>query len=755
MALVLKDRVKQTASNPGTGTITLLTTPTGFQAFSAVGDGNTTYFAIVDAATGAWEVNYGTYTSSGTTLSRNATPLSSSAAGALVNFTGTVDVFLTYPSSRSVYLDAAGFAVTTLDIGTLGVSTANISTANITAGTVANAPVSNTDIVNKQYADAIASGIHFHEAVALATTAALPANTYNNGTSGVGATLTGNANGALSVDSTLTIAAERILVKNEVAGANNGVYVVTQVGSAGTPYILTRATDFDSVGTGVDQIDEGDFFLVTSGVANLNTAWVQQTAPPITIGTTPIVFQQFSAPITYTAGTGLNESPAYTFNIANTTVTAATYGSASAVPVFAVNAQGQLTSVTNTNIAINGSAVTGAISGQAGSVANALTLGTYLTGTSFNGSAAVTATVDATSANTASKVVARDSSGDFAAGTITAALTGNATTATTATNIAAGVANQIPYQSTVATTAFIAAPTVTGSVLSWNGSAFAYATNIATATSATTATNLAGGSAGTIPYQSAAGTTVQLAAGTAGYLLQANGAAAPTWVVAPVANNGTLTMAVSGTGLSGSATFTANQSGNSTFTVTSNATNANTGSTIVARDASGNFSAGTITATLSGNASTATSATSATTATTATTANATNTSNNFQMNSLGVGTAGSGTAGEIRATNNVTAYYSDDRLKTRLGSIEGALDKVKTLDTFYYEANETAQALGYEAIREVGISAQQVQAVMPETVAPAPIDDKYLTVRYERLVPLLLAAIKELEAKVAALEAKG
>jgi hypothetical protein len=244
-----------------------------------------------------------------------------------------------------------------------------------------------------------------------------------------------------------------------------------------------------------------------------------------------------------------------------------------------------------------------------------------------------------------------------------------------------------------------------------------------------------------------------LAAGSSGQVLQSNGASAPSWVAATAAaNNGTLTMAVSGTGLSGSASFTANQAGASSFTVTSNATSANTGSTIVARDSSGNFSAGTITATLSGNASTATSAT---TATTATTANATATGNNFQMNSLGVGTAGSGTAGEIRATNNVTAYYSDDRLKTRLGSIEGALDKVKTLDTFYYEANETAQALGYKAIREVGISAQQVQAVMPETVAPAPIDDQYLTVRYERLVPLLLAAIKELEAKVAALEAKG
>jgi hypothetical protein len=401
---------------------------------------------------------------------------------------------------------------------------------------------------------------------------------------------------------------------------------------------------------------------------------------------------------------------------------------------------------------VDGADVTGNISGSAGSVANALTLGTYLTGTSFNGSAAVTATVDATSANTASKVVARDGSGNFSAGTITAALTGNASTATTATNIAAGVANQIPYQSTVATTAFIAAPTVTGSVLSWNGSAFAYATNIATATSATTATNLAGGSAGTIPYQSAAGTTVQLAAGTAGYLLQANGAAAPTWVVAPVANNGTLTMAVSGTGLSGSATFTANQSGNSTFTVTSNATNANTGSTIVARDASGNFSAGTITATLSGNASTATTAGNIT----AFTINqSVGTANNVQHNSLGIGTAASGTAGEIRATNNVIAFYSDDRLKTRLGNIEDALAKVKTLDTFYYEANELAQSMGYEPIRDVAVSAQQVQAIMPETVAPAPIDDQYLTVRYERLVPLLIAAIKELEAKVAALEAKG
>jgi len=557
MALVLKDRVKETSTTAGTGTLTLAGAVAGFQSFAAVGNGNTTYYAIADAVTGAWEVGIGTYTASGTTLSRD-TVLSSSNSGSLVNFAAnTKDVFVTYPSSKSAYQDAAGVIAQT-SFGAITATSANITTATLTSGTITTAPTNNTDIVNKQYADAIASGIHFHEAVALATTAALPANTYNNGTSGVGATLTANANGALSIDSTLTVVAERVLIKNEVAGANNGVYVVTQVGSAGTPYILTRATDFDSVGTGVDQIDEGDFFLVTSGVANLNTAWVQQTAPPITIGTTPIVFQQFSAPITYTAGTGLSESPTYTFNIANTG-TAGTYGSASAVPVFVTNAQGQVTSVTNTNIAINGSAVTGNISGSAGSVANALTLGTYLTGTSFNGSAAVTATVDATSANTASKVVARDSSGNFSAGTITATLSGSSTSATTATNLAGGAANQIPYQTAAGTTAFTTAASGTNYVLNYNGSAFTWVAG--TISGVALGSNLNALTAGT--YLTSAGTY--------------DGATARTFAV--------------------------------------DATDANTASKVVARDASGNFSAGTITATLSGNASTATSATSATTAT--------------------------------------------------------------------------------------------------------------------------------------------
>ena len=109
-------------------------------------------------------------------------------------------------------------------------------------------------------------------------------------------------------------------------------------------------------------------------------------------------------------------------------------------------------------------------------------------------------------------------------------------------------------------------------------------------------------------------------------------------------------------------------------------------------------------------------------------------------------------AGAITATGNITAYYSDDRLKNKLGNIENALDKVCSLDGFYYEANETAQALGYKPVREVGLSAQSVQKVLPEVIAPAPIDPQYMTMHYERVIPLLVEAIKELRAEVAALK---
>ena len=105
MALVLKDRVKETSTTTGTGTLTLAGASTGFQSFSAIGDGNTTYYAIVDSSSGAWEVGLGTYTASGTLLSRD-TVLESSTGGAKVSFAaGAKDVFVTYPAEKAVTLD--------------------------------------------------------------------------------------------------------------------------------------------------------------------------------------------------------------------------------------------------------------------------------------------------------------------------------------------------------------------------------------------------------------------------------------------------------------------------------------------------------------------------------------------------------------------------------------------------------------------------------------------------------------------------
>ena len=103
MALVVKDRIKETTNTTGTGTLTLNGAADGFQSFSAVGDGNTTYYAIV--STNDWEVGIGTYTASGTTLSRD-TVLESSNSGNLLNITGTSDVFVTYPAEKSGHKDA-------------------------------------------------------------------------------------------------------------------------------------------------------------------------------------------------------------------------------------------------------------------------------------------------------------------------------------------------------------------------------------------------------------------------------------------------------------------------------------------------------------------------------------------------------------------------------------------------------------------------------------------------------------------------
>jgi hypothetical protein len=140
---------------------------------------------------------------------------------------------------------------------------------------------------------------------------------------------------------------------------------------------------------------------------------------------------------------------------------------------------------------------------------------------------------------------------------------------------------------------------------------------------------------------------------------------------------------------------------------------------------------------------------------------------NLQINSLGVGTAASTTAGEIRATNQITSYYSDERLKEDIVEITDALEKVMQLRGVTYKPNSLAESLGYKKQNEVGVIAQDVEKVLPEAVKPAPFDimlfenteisksgKNYKTVQYEKLVPLLIEAIKELNKEIQQLKGK-
>lgn len=164
-------------------------------------------------------------------------------------------------------------------------------------------PVGATDGATRQFVLAQVSsavqGLQLKPTAQVATAAALPANTYLNGSSGVGATLTATANGALTVDTSYAVVAgDYVLVKNEVASANNGLYVVTQAGNASALYILTRHMDMDQS----TEFGGAAIPVANNGAANKNSFWVCNVANSITVGTTAVALTQIAAP-TSLAGT--------------------------------------------------------------------------------------------------------------------------------------------------------------------------------------------------------------------------------------------------------------------------------------------------------------------------------------------------------------------------------------------------------------------------------------------------------------------
>jgi hypothetical protein len=245
-----------------------------------------------------------------------------------VVLTGTVD-------GRDVAAD--GTKLDTVETNADVTDTANVTAAGAlmkSGGTMTGDLILNADPTNalgaatKEYVDTIAAaGIHYHTPVRVEAPSNLNA-TYDNGTAGVGATLTNaGTQAALVIDGVTLNSADRVLIYNQTNAAHNGVYTVTDTGSVSTNWVLTRATDADSYGVSdPDAFGEGDAFFVKEGDTGAGELYVMNTAGTITFGTTNITFTVIAETAVYTAGTDITLDGTV-FNL-NSTIAADTTGNA-------------------------------------------------------------------------------------------------------------------------------------------------------------------------------------------------------------------------------------------------------------------------------------------------------------------------------------------------------------------------------------------------------------------------------------------
>jgi len=219
-----------------------------------------------------------------------------SFGGASANGTSTSIARADHAHGTPTHDNAAHSAI---NLSALAVPLADINLNNNKITNLAT-PVNSTDAANKQYVDDVAQGLNIHAASYAATTANLTA-TYSNGTSGVGATLTNSGTqAAFSTDGVSPALNARILVRLQTNTFENGIYTLTTIGSVSTNWVLTRATDFDTAA----EMAGGDFTFVDAGATLANTGWVM-VDEVTTVGTDPVVFDQFSGAGTYTASNGV------------------------------------------------------------------------------------------------------------------------------------------------------------------------------------------------------------------------------------------------------------------------------------------------------------------------------------------------------------------------------------------------------------------------------------------------------------------
>jgi hypothetical protein len=240
----------------------------------------------------------------------NTTAFVAAASGVLVG--GTTPAFSTTPTLTGTNFSAIPNAALSNNSVTVGTTTialgaTSLTLAGLTSVTLTQDPVSNLQAATKQYVDTqVSSGIHFHQPVRVESPTNLNA-TYSNGTAGVGATLTNaGTQAALVIDGVTLSVDDRVLIYTQTTQTQNGIYVVTSVGSGSTNWVLTRSSDANTyVNASPNGLSEGSTVFVQEGTTGAGETYTCTTQGTITFGTTAIVFAQISSAQIYSAGTGL------------------------------------------------------------------------------------------------------------------------------------------------------------------------------------------------------------------------------------------------------------------------------------------------------------------------------------------------------------------------------------------------------------------------------------------------------------------